>query len=289
MFRNVQIRWKLSAILVVPLAALVVFASLQVGTAVSRRTTADRLSRLTGLAVRITSLADALQQERATSSGFVASGKTRYSADMVAGRDRVDTALDALRTDVDKLDVESYTPRLQADLADAVQRSGDLPGWRTTLTGTTVPVTRVVNFYGDLLDSLLSVITDIGGEQAGESVKAGVNSLVEIVRAKEAASQSTSLLLTVLLTGQFGPGEYQRFATLVGAEDSSEVQFLNVASRDQQTFYQHTVAGADNSSKAEVMRQAALAGPDAPSGLQPDPWLTVMSTRCARPWSPPPR
>ena len=47
MFRNLQIRSKLGAILVLPLVALIVFASLQVGSSISQRTQANRSNCLT--------------------------------------------------------------------------------------------------------------------------------------------------------------------------------------------------------------------------------------------------
>src|SRR5215218_773303 len=73
MFRNLEIRWKLAALLVLPLLGLIVFASSQVHASASRQQRADRLNRLSALAVDVTGLTDALQQERATSSGYVAS------------------------------------------------------------------------------------------------------------------------------------------------------------------------------------------------------------------------
>jgi Nitrate and nitrite sensing/HAMP domain len=279
MFRNLEIRWKLAALLVLPLVGLIVFASSQVHASASRQRQADRLNRLSALAVDVTGLTDALQQERATSSGYIASGRRRYQSEMTADRGQADRAERSLRSRVGTLSVGDYSPRLQRDLNDAVRRLGELQGWRRLMETSPLAVTRVVNSYGELIDSLLDVIAAIGVEPGSEGFAANVAALVEISHAKEAASQSTSLLLTALLQRQFGPGEYQRFATLVGAEDSSVQRFLAAAPREERTFYQHAVAGSDNSSLAEVMRQAALAGPVPPAGLDADTWLKVMSTK----------
>jgi Nitrate and nitrite sensing/HAMP domain len=279
MFRNLEIRWKLAALLVLPLVGLIVFASSQVHASASRQRQADRLNRLSALAVDVSGLTDALQQERATSSGYIASGRRRYQSKMSADRGQADRADRSLRSRVGMLPLEDYSPRLQRDLNDAVRRLGELQGWRRLMETSPLAVTRVVNSYGELIDSLLAVIAAIGVEPGSEGFAANVAALVEISQAKEAASQSTSLLLTALLQRQFGPGEYQRFATLVGAEDSSVRRFLAAAPREERTFYQHTVAGSDNSSLAEVMRQAALASPVPPAGLGTDTWLEVMSTK----------
>jgi HAMP domain-containing protein len=279
MFRNLQIRSKLGAILVLPLAALLVFASFQVGASVSNRAAADRLNRLTGLAVRLTEVADKLQQERATSSGFVASDQKSFQQEMADSRARVDREVGALRSNVAQLDLSDYSDRLRTDLNDVLRRVGELEAWRSSLDSDDIPVSRVVNFYGEMLQSLQAVIADIGVERGSENVKADIAALVEISRAKEAVSQSTGVLLTALLKHGFVSGDYQRFATLVGEEDASVARFESTASREQDSFFERTVGGANSSSLAEVMRQAALAGPESPPQLNPTTWLNVMSQK----------
>src|SRR6266545_2376887 len=280
MFRNLQIRSKLGAILVLPLVALIVFASLQVGSSISRRAEANRTNLLTGLANRLTALTDSLQQERATSTGYVASGKGRFRPEMMQSRAKADRNAASLRDGLVDLDVSDYSARLRDDIADSSRRLNGLANWRTQLDGADLPtVTRVESFYGELLTSLLAVIADIGNEPGSRSVKADIAALVEISRAKEAASQSTSLLFAALIKGEFGPGDYPRFATLVGEESSSVARFESIASPAQQIQFDHQVAGASNSSLTEVMRQAALAGPGAPPKLDPQVWLATMSSK----------
>src|SRR6266508_3805453 len=200
MFRNLQIRSKLGAILVLPLVALIVFASLQVGSSISRRAEANRTNLLTGLANRLTALTDSLQQERATSTGYVASGKGRFRPEMMQSRAKADRNAASLRDGLVDLDVSDYSARLRDDIADSSRRLDGLANWRTQLDGADLPtVTRVESFYGELLTSLLAVIADIGNEPGSRSVKADIAALIEISRAKEAASQSTSLLFAATI------------------------------------------------------------------------------------------
>jgi methyl-accepting chemotaxis protein len=168
MFRNLEIRWKLAALLVLPLVGLIVFASSQVHASASRQQRADRLNRLSALAVDVTGLTDALQQERASSSGFMASQRRRYERDMTADRGLVDKAARSLRSRVGTLPPADYSPRLRRDLDDVVRRLGELQGWRVSMDTAPLAVTRVLNFYGQVLDSLLAVIADIGVEPGSE-------------------------------------------------------------------------------------------------------------------------
>jgi signal transduction histidine kinase len=280
MFRNLQIRSKLGAILVLPLVALIVFASLQVASSISRRSEANRTNSLTGLAARMISLTDSLQQERATSTGYVASNRGKFRPQMLQSRAKADKDTTALREGLVDLNVSDYSLRLRNDIVDATRRLDGLANWRTQLDGTDLPtVSTVENFYTELLSGLLAVIADVGNEPGGRSVKADIAALVEISRAKEAAAQGTSLLFAALIKGEFGPGDYQRFAALVGEESSSVARFESIASPAQQVQFDHLVAGAGNFSLSEVMRQAALAGPGKPPNLDPQLWLSTMSSK----------
>ncbi|HZD38167.1 MAG TPA: nitrate- and nitrite sensing domain-containing protein, partial [Actinomycetes bacterium] len=150
MFRNLQIRSKLGAILVLPLVALIVFASLQVGSSISRRAEANRTNSLTGVAARLTALTDALQQERATSTGYIASGRRSFRPQMMSARTKADHSATSLREGLVSLDLSDYSGRLRDDIADATRRLDGIANWRTQLDAGAPPtVTRVESFYGE--------------------------------------------------------------------------------------------------------------------------------------------
>jgi len=75
MIRNMQIRSKLIAVLVVPLVALTVLAAIGIGSNVSRGVQADRVNDQTAFAVSLSTLVHGLQQERDLSAGWVGSGR----------------------------------------------------------------------------------------------------------------------------------------------------------------------------------------------------------------------
>src|SRR6266508_2392928 len=268
MFRNLQIRSKLGAILVLPLVALIVFASLQVGSSISRRAEANRTNLLTGLANRLTALTDSLQQERATSTGYVASGKGRFRPEMMQSRAKADRNAASLRDGLVDLDVSDYSARLRDDIADSSRRLDGLANWRTQLDGADLPtVTRVESFYGELLTSLLAVIADIGNEPGSRSVKADIAALVEISRAKEAAAQQIQFDHQVAGASNSSLTEVMRQAALAGpgappkldpqvwlATMSSKVgEYLKVEQR-----VASDVAAAATSDRDAAVRQTVL-------------------------------
>jgi CHASE3 domain sensor protein len=130
-FRNLQIRSKLLAIVAVPLLALVVFASVQVVSSVRSRADADRLNRATQFASNLTALVDALQRERAISRGYVASGRRANYEVMATDRLLVDTALRSFQRDLRSLDVDGFSGQFRRDVGTASASLGDLAGFRS--------------------------------------------------------------------------------------------------------------------------------------------------------------
>jgi signal transduction histidine kinase len=277
-FRNLQIRSKLVAILVLPLLALTVLATSQVLTSVSRRVEADRLNRATQVASGLTALVDALQRERASSSGYVASGKRADPGTMAADRALADTALQSFRRSVRALDSGGFSSQLRRDLAAATRRLDQLTGLRGTIDHRPVETQQVAQVYSGLLESLLAVIGDIAAEDGSTRLGGNVAALLAIARAKEAASQGQSLLFAALTAGRFAPADHQRLAVLAGEEQAWLDQLRSAATPAQRAFYDHTVTGPDVQ-QTESMRQAALGGRDVPRGLAPRAWFLASGAK----------
>ena len=99
MIRNMQIRSKLIAVLVIPLVALTVLAALGIGANVARGVQADRVNDQTAFAVSLSTLVHELQRERDLSAGWVGSGRDAGYGGVVAQRVAVNQALQTFRRD----------------------------------------------------------------------------------------------------------------------------------------------------------------------------------------------
>ena len=278
MFRNLQIRSKLVAILVLPLVALTVFATVQVVSSVKSRVEADRLNRATQFAAGLTSLVDALQRERAISSGYVASGKRANYGTMIADRVLVNTAVQSFQKSIGSLDAGGFTPQFRRDLATARGLLDQLTSFRARMESQPVNVLQVAGFYGGVSEALLTVIGDISVQHGSGTLGGNVDALMAVTRAKEAASQAQGLLFSVLTAGRFGVEEYQQFASLAGEEQAYLAQFRLAATPQQQDFFRRTVTGPDIE-RADTMRQAALTARDVPKNLPPKDWFFVSSAK----------
>ncbi|HZD71617.1 MAG TPA: nitrate- and nitrite sensing domain-containing protein, partial [Actinomycetes bacterium] len=283
MLKNLQIRSKLVAILVLPLLALALLASNQAISRISASVAADRLARITQFgAVSLTDLTDALQRERAVTNWYVASGHRRSFGTMIADRVLVNEAAHALEASVRQVDLNDYGPQLQADLASARQQLGELlspGGQRARLENAASTVTDVSHVYDPLIAKLIDAISTIGDEDStGRPLARNLAAFVALARAKEASSQAQSLLLGVLTRGLFSSGQYPQLAALDGRRDAWLEQYRGAATARQRRLYDQTVAGRDIE-RVDRIEQRLLAARDVPEDLTPQQWFFPTSAR----------
>jgi HAMP domain-containing protein len=283
MLQNLQIRSKLVAILVLPLLALAVLASSLAVSRISASASADRLARITRFgASSLTDLVDALQRERAVTNGYVASGHERNFGTMIADRVLVNEAGHALDTSVRQVDLADYPPALRADLASARSQLARLlapGGQRSRLERPGADVADVGRVYDPLIDRLIATIAGIGAtDTTSGPLSRNLAAFTALARAKEAASQSQSLVLAVLTKRSFNPEEYRQFAVLDGRQSAWLEQFRTAADQRQRDQFARTVAGRDIDRIAGIERRL-LTARSVPSDLTPQAWFFPTSAR----------
>jgi hypothetical protein len=283
MLKNLQIRSKLVAILILPLLALAVLASDQAISRISTSVEADHLARITQFgAVSLTDLVDALQRERAVTNWYVASGHRRNFGTMIADRVLVNEAAHALEASVRQVDLSDYSVQLQADLTSARRQLGDLiasGGQRARLETAVTTVSDVSQVYDPLIARLIDAIATVGDEHTTNlSLTRNLAAFVALARAKEASSQGQSLLLGVLTKGSFGADQYHQLAALDGRMGAWLEQFRAAATSRQRSLYDQTVSGRDID-RINRIEQQLLSARDVPSNLTPEQWFFPTSAR----------
>jgi Nitrate and nitrite sensing/Histidine kinase-, DNA gyrase B-, and HSP90-like ATPase/HAMP domain len=283
MIRNMQIRSKLIAVLVVPLVALTVLAAIGIGANVARGVQADRVNDQTAFAVSLSTLVHELQRERDLSAGWVGSGRDAGYGGVVAQRVAVNQALQTFRRDIANLGTDnsgSFQRRIDTalkqfnQLNEDRQRIEDEPGWT---------VQRTLDLYSGMIADLFAVELEIGGQTNDRSLIHNIATFVALGRYKEAASQERGLVYAVASAGQFAPGEFQRFATSLGAQDTWRSQFDINATDSQRSRLDELQGNSDVIATNELrnyLRNALLTG-NATSKVDLDPkeWFLRTTAR----------
>jgi hypothetical protein len=278
MIRNMQIRSKLIAVLVIPLVALTVLAALAIGAAVSRGVQADRVNDQTAFAISLSNLVHQLQRERDLSAAWVGSGRDAGYGGVVAQRVAVNQTLGSFRRDVEGLGNEDSAFRERVDAA--VAKLEELSAQRELIANDEdMNVERTLNYYSGVIDDLLAVNLEIAAQTDDRDLIRNVGTFVSLARLKEATSLERGRLYAVASVGKFGPGDFRELAPIVGAQEAWRSQFEATATPAQRAFLDRTLQGPDITRVDELRTKVLTGDPSRPVDIDPEQWFTYMSAK----------
>jgi hypothetical protein len=278
MIRNMQIRSKLIAVLVIPLVALTVLAALGIGANVSRGVQADRVNDQTAFAISLSTLVHELQRERDLSAGWVGSGRDAGYGGVVAQRVAVNQALATFRRDVESLGDEGSAFRQRVDTAvAALNQLDEQRGQIENNPGTTVQ--RTLDYYSGVIGNLLAVNLEIASQTDDRDLIRNVGTFVSLARLKEATSLERGRLYAVASRGEFGPGDFRELAPIVGSQEAWRTQFDATATPEQRAFLDRTLQSPDIARVDELRTKVLTGDPSQPVDLDARQWFTYMTAK----------
>jgi hypothetical protein len=282
MIRNMQIRSKLIAVLLIPLLALAVLATIGIRANVSRGIQADQVNDQTAFAISASSLVHQLQRERDLSAAWVGTGRDAGYNAVVTQRVAVNEALQAFRREAAGLEDDDSLFGRRVDTA--VRQFGQFDAERRRIEqDPSLSVERTLDIYSSLVANLLAVESELGGQTNDRNLIRNIATFAALGRFKEAASQERGIVYAAASAGKFAPGQFQRFATSLGAQDTWRAQFNTTSSGEQSSRLEAVQSTPDVLQTNELrnfLRNALLTG-NAASNVDLDPreWFLRSSGR----------
>jgi signal transduction histidine kinase len=278
--QDLPIRSKQTLVLLLPTVALLVLAALLTTSSIRNGSQAGRVSAATTLVARVTDLTQELQGERDLVMAYVGGNKHGDRRALETQRRRVDQRLAALRSNLNDLKLDGYGQLFQAKVRTAERRLTELDRQRRTVDSTTpMSLADVSGYYDDTIGNLLAVTAEVQNETDNRQLARRLSTLSSLAMAKESVSESRGFLSGAQARGGFRAGDAERFASLIGAEDTWLAQFRNTASRQELELFQDTVVGPDIE-RVATLRARALAEAAGPRlDIDPRVWAAASTTK----------
>src|SRR4029450_12342714 len=147
----------------------------------------------------------------------------------------------------------------------------------------TLTVEWTLDLYSSMIANLLAAESELGGQTNDRDLIRNIDTFAALGRYKEAASQERGLVYAAGPGGGSCPGQLQRFATSLGAQDTWRAQFNTTSSGQQSSRLEAIQASPDALQTNELrnfLRNALLTG-SAASNVEVDPqgWFLRSSAR----------
>jgi signal transduction histidine kinase len=278
--QDLPIRSKQTLVLLLPTVALLVLAALLTTSSIRHGSQASRVSAATALAAKVTALTHELQGERDLVMAYVGAGKRGDRAELDAQRRRVDQRLAAFNAGLEDLNLDGYGQLFQTTLRTAERRLTELHRERRTIDSSTpMSLADVSTYYNDTIGNLLAVTADVQNQTDDRQLARRLSTLSSLALAKESVSKSRGFLSGAQARGGFRAGDVERFASLIGAEDTWLAQFRNTATEPERQLFEDTVIGPDIA-RVTTLRARALAETAAPRlDIDPRVWASASTTK----------
>jgi HAMP domain-containing protein len=280
MIRNLPIRTKLFAILIAPLIALTILASVGIGTSLARKVQAEHLAEEAAVAVGLSQLVHELQQERDLSAGWVAGNGAVEKSGVVAQRVAVDKALASFRSGVEGLEVhESLFHDKLALILPELSKLDE--GRREIVDSPDATASATLEHYSGIIERLLAVSHEIAGETNDQTLTGHVTAFTSLAQLKEATSLERGVSNAAAATGRFGPGELRALERIVGAQQAWRNQFNAAASPEQSASLNRALQGTLVGQGTLPLDTVLISGPQVQVDLDPDQRYRDASARVA--------
>lgn len=278
MLQQLSLSRKLAAMVVVPVVALIFFATADVLRRLETRNEMSALADLTRVAMDANRLAGTLHNERSLTAGSLTAEDTG-TADLEAAYRATDDAVAALTENVAGLDPDITGEVMAEDLQNAVSSLGVLISHRQEVASGDLSAASAVSTYNQLTRELLPVVGQVAKRSSNTEIRSMLNSLDLLAQIKEGADLERAALNVAFTADQISPGIFQAVVEMISRQETLEKIFLGSAPEDVVGPYLDTVQG-DAFEEVSSMRLDAIDGVGMESlGVNPRRWWRASSVR----------
>jgi len=311
--KNWRVRSRLLLLVALPTAAALVFGGFNVGSSIVSAQADQRTLQLSRLAGDVTSLVQALQNEREDTITFITLGTEGGRANKMGAAPGTGVAvpgLTAAQAAAPELTLltsdysattaaaapvlsvaatigSSYPALVQQQAQEAIAAIGDLPALRQAATDTELPPLTVINDYGTAITQLLSLENQVAAGSNDATLADSVRVLSLISNMKEEVAQQQAIVTSALVSSNTGLGlvgatllssSAQSALNQQAAEQAANQSAFALAATPAQRQLFNTALSSSLAATAQQQLQQATSLIDSGFNSTTDPTLAVASS-----------
>ncbi len=236
--RNWPVSWRLFAVIMLTLAMGLVFGGLRVAAAADSAAQFSRVSQLASLGQQITSLTQALENERDKTCGNVPVSNPEALQPWYDATDAAATKVRALAAGVGG----SFAADIQAKVANVRSAITNLGELRDAAQTSTSPL-AVIADYAVPINDMMALNGQIAQGVDDPDLTNDVQTLNSLSLEKDQVSQQRAILFNAFTKGSFANAEQEALVTVVAGQGADATAFDATATPAEQSSFNRVVAG----------------------------------------------
>jgi signal transduction histidine kinase len=236
--RNWPVSWRLFAVIMLTLAMGLVFGGLRVAAAADSAAQFSRVSQLASLGQQITSLTQALENERDKTCGNVPASNPEALQRWYDATDAAATKVRALAAGVGG----SFAADIQAKVANVRSAITNLGELRDAAQTSTSPL-AVIADYAVPINDMMALNGQIAQGVDDPDLTNDVQTLNSLSLEKDQVSQQRAILFNAFTKGSFTNVEQEALVTVVAGQGADATAFDATATPAEQSSFNRVVAG----------------------------------------------
>jgi methyl-accepting chemotaxis protein len=276
---NLSIKNKLQVLVFVSLGLALYFGVAHVLATYQAKSEINRTAVLAQLGAEMGNLLHASQAERGLSAGYLISKGTRFSSELAKNKKAFERYLEKLMKEVEHLDDSLRSEKLDKHLKATLDHLNTLNAIRAQVQALDIPASQAIAYYSQLNRFLLNSIEYLSHVSSNAEMTEKIMAYIGFLESKERAGMERAVLTTAFTQDHFAQGAYQKFVSLVAAQESYIHLFKITATSENQAFYKQTLNPAllkeIEAIYAVVNERQSTGG----FGIDPNTWFQLISQK----------
>ena len=278
-FNNIKLRTKFLIFMIVPLLSVVLLSLVVITEHFHTLKQTNLLVKGVDLSSKISLVIHDLQKERGTSLGFIgASGKT-FDQQLIVVRANSDESIKSIYAFLQYFDKQNYSIAFNNKLDSAINGIEQIPQMRARVDKLDAGIDNILNFYTSIIDNLITCIAEIANLSDQNAITRNLINYITLVKAKEAAGLERALISNTFSADKFSPSIYERFISLISAQNTLFSEFKLYAT-DNDINFLYRILNSASSKEVEKLRDIAIQKQDEGNfGVDSKYWFKTISIK----------
>ncbi len=276
---SLTILHKLLLILLMPLLGLIYFSIDEVIEHYHDYHDHTTLQDMVGFSVKASNLVHESQKERGMTAGFLGSKGEKFGQELQKQRQLTDVRLSELQAFLQTVEKDHFSSDYLKGIEAAIARLDTIASIRSRVDSQDIPTPEAIGYYTGNNGAFLDLIAQMA-TQTREGVMVNLAaSYANFLHAKEQAGIERAVMSNVFAKDAFGPGQYEKFITLMAHQQAFTEGYLDLAPADNKARYEKTMQGQAVEEVARMRELARAKSAEGGFGIDPVYWFKMKTER----------